>query len=405
MTILFGHPTGNPNSHNAALAHFEAGRLEAFCLPWMPTPAELALLRAIPGLAPYVSRLERRYCPALASAPRVEGRLGEWVRMLRRIAFDGRFDSEAISYEANDWLMRTMRRECRRPSVTAVHAYEDCSLEQFAEAKRIGKACIYELPAGHYPAWERREKGLREQFGSWLAPGGVPSARYVRPDQKMREMQLADLILVPCSFARSSVELHADRSVAVTPYGVDADFWQPGTNPRPDGPLRFVYAGSISLRKGIPVLFEAWKRAALEDATLELVGKWQIPDNKRSAVPAGVSMSGPMSPVELRERFRESDVFVFPSFFEGFGLVILEAMACGLPVIGSDASAAPDVLAVEYGKVFPAGDVDALAGLLRWFVDHRGDIPAMGRAARAGASRRGWSNYRALLSSAVAAIG
>src|SRR5437870_5753527 len=37
MTILFGHPTGNPNSHHAALAHLEAGRLEAFCVPWMPT--------------------------------------------------------------------------------------------------------------------------------------------------------------------------------------------------------------------------------------------------------------------------------------------------------------------------------------------------------------------------------
>ena len=219
-------------------------------------------------------------------------------------------------------------------------------------------------------------------------------------------MELADLVLVPCGFARSTVELHVDKPVAVTPYGVDSGFWQPrpNANPRREGPLRFIYAGSISLRKGIPVLFEAWKRAGLANATLELVGSWQFPGINRSVVPPGVSMSGPRSQAGLRARFWESDVFVFPSFFEGFGLVILEALACGLPVIGSDACAAPDVLAMEYGRVFPAGDVDALAGLLQWFADHRGEVPAMGLAARAAASGRGWPHYRAIVTAAVDSI-
>ena len=42
--------------------------------------------------------------------------------------------------------MRTMARECHRSTVTAVHAYEDCSLWPFMEAKRLGKACVYDLP-------------------------------------------------------------------------------------------------------------------------------------------------------------------------------------------------------------------------------------------------------------------
>jgi hypothetical protein len=45
--------------------------------------------------------------------------------------------------------MATMQRECHRTSVTAVHAYEDCSLLQFREAKRLGKACIYDMPIGY----------------------------------------------------------------------------------------------------------------------------------------------------------------------------------------------------------------------------------------------------------------
>ena len=97
-------------------------------------------------------RLSRRHFQALAGVPKVQGRVGELRRLLIRAM--GRGD-DRLSNEANDWLMRTMTRECRRSSVTAVHAYEDCSLLQFVEAKRLGKACIYDMPIGYYPAWER----------------------------------------------------------------------------------------------------------------------------------------------------------------------------------------------------------------------------------------------------------
>src|ERR1043166_8051809 len=144
--ILFGHPTGNPNSHHAALAHFESGRLEAFCVPWMPSRWELNSLRALPGMKDWVQRLERRSFKPLRRAPKVQGRLGEWRRMGRRIFGNGSISSEKLSYEANDWLMKTMARECGRKTVNARHSYEDCSLWQFEEAKRRDKACIYDLP-------------------------------------------------------------------------------------------------------------------------------------------------------------------------------------------------------------------------------------------------------------------
>ena len=96
--------------------------------------------------------------------------------------------------------MRTMTRECRRPAVTAIHAYEDCSLWQFAEAKRLGKACIYDMPIGYYPAWEHAQAELVRKFVDWLPAGGLPSSRYVRPQQKCQEMELADLVLAPSSF-------------------------------------------------------------------------------------------------------------------------------------------------------------------------------------------------------------
>ena len=257
MTILFGHPGGNPNSHNAALAYWETGLLEIFCVPWMPTPRELKFIHSIPGLSIMSDRLSRRSFPALLFAPRIEGRFGEWSRMARRIFFGGRFANEGLSYEANDWLMRTLRSACARPAVTAVHAYEDCSLWVFEESKRRGKACIYDLPIGYYPAWEQKQAELARNYSDWLPPGGLRASRYVRREQKIKEMELADLVLVPSTFVRRTVEQFMQKTVALCPYGVDSDFWHPADIQRSGDTLRFIYAGQCSLRKGIPILFEA----------------------------------------------------------------------------------------------------------------------------------------------------
>jgi glycosyltransferase involved in cell wall biosynthesis len=165
--------------------------------------------------------------------------------------------------------------------------------------------------------------------------------------------------------------------------------------------LRFIYAGQSSIRKGIPVLIEAWEKAQLRDAELVLVGSWQLATDRLKRLPAGVRFVGPVGPEKLRELYRESDVFVFPSFFEGFGLVILEAMACGLPVIASDRSAGPDVLDETCGRVVTAGDVEQLVETLRWFGTNRDRLPEMKKAARTKAERFTWEKYRAAVSDAV----
>lgn len=402
MSVLFGHPSGNPNSHHAALAHYEAGRLAAFCVAWMPTSFELTAARMLPGLGAQAARLTRRSFPPLLAAPKVESRMGEWRRMAQRLMFGGRFADEHLSYEANDWLMRTMKRECRRPTVTAVHAYEDCALWQFEEAARRDKACIYDMPIGYYPAWEHRQSELASRQADWLPAGGLPASRYVRRDQKRREMALADIVLVPSRFVARTIESYMTKRIAICPYGVDSTFWHPDPQAKSCGTLRFVYAGACSLRKGTPVLLEAWEIAGLKDARLDLVGLWNLAEHKRSALPGGVSWTGPLDPTRLRSRYQSSDVFVFPSHFEGYGLVMLEAMACGLPVIATDATAGPEVLDDGTGRVLPAGDPKALAEALTWFSMHRDRLPTMKAAARVKAAQCSWRRYRESVTAAVA---
>jgi len=403
MTVLFGHPTGNPNSHHAALAHFEAGRLEALCVPWVPAARTLRILDSIPGIAPMARRLARRRFEPLARAPMIQGRVGELSRLAQRMLGGG---GERLSYEANDWLMRVMTAECARDSVSAVHSYEDCSLSQFQEAKRRGKACIYDMPIGYYPAWEQRQAELARRYAAWLPEGGLQSSAYARPAQKREEMELADVVLAPSEFVADTIrERLPYKIVTVAPYGVEQESWDPAQGRRNrDARLTFLFVGQCSLRKGIPLLLEAWQAAGLTDARLRLVGRWQLRAGARRDLPAGASWSGAVPRSALKAEYGSADVFVVPSYFEGRALVIGEAMASALPVLTTRASGADDMVDETCGRIIPSGDLDALVDGLRWFDRNRGEIAAMGRAARLRASGCTWKNYRDRVSAAAAAF-
>lgn len=406
MSVLFGHPSGNPNSHHAALAHLEAGRLAGFCVPWLPSRRVLQLLQQVPALGNAAGRLERRHFAPLAEARLIQGRTAEMVRLLRRRLIT-RTDDERLAYEANDWLMATMARECLASGVTMVHSYEDCSLLQFREAHRLGKACIYDMPIGYYPWWEQKQRSLLQQYRDWLPQGaGLSGSRHVRPEQKIEEMRLADLVLAPSQFVADTILSHCpDRHVQLASYGVDLEYWTPRTEASAaDRPLQFLFAGQLGIRKGLPVLLEAWKSAALADAHLHLVGRWSLSAACLRDLPPQVSYHGLCSRDELRTWYRRADVFVFPSFFEGFPLVVLEAMACGLPVISTEVLRGMGLLQSDCGVEVPSGNPDALVAALRQLSAARDRLPSMRQRARAAVEHYSWLRYRQQVAAAVAAL-
>jgi glycosyltransferase involved in cell wall biosynthesis len=398
VSILFGHPTGSPFSHNAALAHLESGRLDSFCVPWMPSKGTLQLLNQIGPLRPLTQRLGRRHFAPLAGAPKIQGRMSEFCRLFVRAIGQGH---DLLTEQANDWLMRTMAHQCRRSSVTAVHAYEDCSLWQFEEAKRLGKACIYDMPIGHFAAWERTRKALEERYSDWLNADQTPlTARRV---QKTQELALADLVLAPSKFVKDTIRATGiNRPIATAPYGVDIIGWQPASVRIPKDEVTFLFVGQCSLRKGVPLLVEAWRAAGLKGARLQLVGPWQLAEAKKKNLPASIGWSRSVSPQQLRGIYQNADVFVFPTNFEGRALVIGEALASGLPVLTTDASGADDLVDETCGRIIPAENYDALVESLRWFMQRREHLAALGLSARKRATRCSWAHYRRQVSDAVA---
>lgn len=132
-----------------------------------------------------------------------------------------------------------------------------------------------------------------------------------------------------------------------------------------------LYVGALGVHKNVSTLLRAYQRARLEGnlaAKLVLVGsqRWgkdTLAVLETLRVRAEVLVAGPVAAEDLPALYSGAELFVFPSLYEGFGLPVLEAMACGTPVIVSDRGALPEV-AGDAGIVVNAEDSVALAAAM-----------------------------------------
>lgn len=169
--------------------------------------------------------------------------------------------------------------------------------------------------------------------------------------------------------------------VAVVPSGVDARFHPPSrgeiasARSRLALPERYVlYVGTVEPRKNLPTLLRAWARLkrAGDPRRLVIAGKlgWLTDDFFRALAASGledeVVRLGYVADADLPALYGGAEAFVFPSRYEGFGFPVLEAMACGTPVVCSSSSSLPEVAGDAALLHDPASDeqlADALARL------------------------------------------
>ncbi len=162
-----------------------------------------------------------------------------------------------------------------------------------------------------------------------------------------------------------------------------------------DRPFRVLFVGYLSLLKGFRYLLEAWERLRLPESELYLRGGTgdracrRIVEDYRQRIDFTVDLEyGPVP-------YGEFSVLVLPSLSDGFGLVVLEAMAAGLPVIVTERVGASDCVREGLdGFVVPAADADALAERLRRLHANRHLLAEMGAAARKRAGQFSMAAFR-----------
>jgi glycosyltransferase involved in cell wall biosynthesis len=210
------------------------------------------------------------------------------------------------------------------------------------------------------------------------------------------EHRLATNIIVFSSFTKRTLVLNGvdAEKIIINPLGVNLQLFHPPSTPRKYKVIRFLFLGSISLQKGAPLLLEAWKKLALDRAELWIVGS--PPKHVQLSIHSlcNVKITGRVPNTQLPKLLRRCDVLVLPSYAEGFGLVLLEALASGLPIITTDVTAAPDLIqdGIE-GQVITYGNLDALCKAIISFIDVPDRLAKMSAAARVCAEKYSWDNY------------
>jgi glycosyltransferase involved in cell wall biosynthesis len=189
-----------------------------------------------------------------------------------------------------------------------------------------------------------------------------------------------DRYIVFTSFFRDKfiqAGLPADK-IIIKPHGIE----DPGQGP--PGGRYALFAGRLTGAKGVKVLLRAWEKTG--GIPLKICGSGELePDVRRVAEASGgkVELLEQVPREKVLELMKSAAFLVWPSWGETFGLVALEAFACGKPVIASGVRPMSDLVENNRtGLEFKAGDADDLAQKLNWAWEHPTEMSRMGAEAR-----------------------
>jgi glycosyltransferase involved in cell wall biosynthesis len=270
-----------------------------------------------------------------------------------------------------------------------VYTFTQVGLEVLRWARANGVPSVLDNPNGHIA--DHRAVCAAESETWCRSPyRGHPARAMI--ERVEQEYALADRIRVASDWAKASmVERGVPAgSIEVVPLAIDTRKYHPVERPgEATGRFRVAFTSALSLGKGFVYLLRAMQAAGRDRFTLLLCGSTGDRCSRqlfqREAV--GIQVVTASHP---HHAYEQAELAVLPTLHDGFGFVVAEAMASGIPVVVSDRCGAADWMReVEPRWIVPARDKEALARVLIDALARRADLPKMGRAARVVAERRG----------------
>jgi len=323
-------------------------------------------------------------------------RLARYTRTDQYVIRDNFFDF---------WVSRQLGK------TSVFYGWTHHALWSLKKAKRLGILTILERANSHPVTYSRLLEAEYKKRGTRIRPYHPLIFK-----KHLKEIQETDYIAVTSQFTKQSLLENGvdERRILLTPLGVDTDHFMPGLS-REKSPLtplykrgelngyknndifRVVYIGQICLRKGIQYLLEAWNKLQLKQAELLLVG--DLVDEMKEVLQHYLHRNNTIKVLQHMPdpvpTYQQASVCILPTLEDGFGLVVLEAMACGVPVIVTDHTGAKDCVRSDVdGFIIPPYNADAIANTLLHCYHHRSQLEEMGRSARQQAEQFPWTRYQ-----------
>ncbi len=394
--LVMGHPTLNQNVRNAALAFANAGVLESF-----HTTINTTRMAMLPR-GKVFDEIKRRSLPKKVSAVTHQHPFLELTRIIGS-RYLGKLNLPTPSIlQIYEQIDSAVARNIT-PSTTKIYGYEDGSKLSFRKASLEGIETVYELPTGYWRAKEiifNRDLELSESW--WESSKGFQTSQQ-QQENKDLEISLSSQIIVASRFTADTLKLSPQMlpKLEVVPYG--SGLSRRNTAPIFNGnrKLEILYVGAITQRKGLAYLFQAIKPLQ-NSCNLTLIGMNHA-ESQILTQNANRHIWHRSLPHEaVLAKMRASDVLIFPSLFEGFGLVITEALSQGLPVITTTNTAGPDIISQgENGWIVPAHNHRDIEEILENIIQGDLNLEDMKERAYLSSQRRNWRNYQKELFDAV----
>lgn len=405
LTIF--HPFGNANTRAAVDGIYKQGILESFhtCIACF----EGSLLYRFSAYGPLKEFRRRIFSPFLRNLTftypikELGRQISEKIKLSRFTKHEkGVFCVDNICHDLDGKVAKYVLKN--KSKIDGVYAYEDLALETFSTAKQHNLKCLYDLPIGYWRAMRNLLEEEREKNPEWAMTLGAFYDSEKKLQRKDDELSLADKIYVASSFTKKTLEMYPGKlaDIEVIPYGFPTVNRERIYDDILNRKIKVLFVGGLSQRKGLSYFFDAIK--GLEDKIeATVVGKGNL--NECTALKEAllrVNYIPSLPHNEILNLMAKQDLFIFPSLFEGFGLVITEAMSQGTPVITTDRTCGPDIInnGID-GWVVEAGNSEAIRELLEQFISNPELLVKAGKKAMQTASQRPWTAYENELAESV----
>ncbi len=395
MKGIIANPGVAPYVQESVKAYQEANYLSAFYTTFISNGKGLVnkIISLMPGAA------KRRNFVALQHQYLKENPLPEILRIfatkyLKPQTADKIWEWAELKFDK--WVAAQLNKK-----IDFIHVYEHAALASLKKSKALGITSFYEQPSQHHTffndivqsQWQNHPNLKTDD--QMLLSNHKSHRRNKRRDE---ELACADYVICNSVFTKRTLLKAgiADEKIIVIPYGfpdVVKTAMPIKNNPEK---LVFLYAGNLSLRKGIHILINAWKTLPnANNHELWLIGSKQLPGFVFENMPHSIKIKENMPHQDLLNLMRQADAFILPTLADGFGMVISEAMAIGLPVICTQNSGGTEIIThLQNGLIITAGDEQAIIESINWCIKNPNQLNEIGKSALKTAEEYPWSAYR-----------
>jgi len=332
MKILISHPSSNLNNRNTVLA-LEKNKMLFKFITSVNFNTNNFYLKLLPKKI--IEYLDKRNFSTITKNIITRNLIIEIFNLIKKniLKLSHVEDYYRIDKFTSNYLNKNNKK------IDAVYCYEDAALETFRVEKKYKIKTIYELPISY---WKEHYKILKKENKRF----GISQNLNIKQSliKKNQELNLADIIIVPSNFVKKTLlkSKFKNKKIIIIPYGFNK--MKINIKNKLLKKINLLFVGNLTPRKGIIYLIKAFNKihSINKNINLTIVGKgplkFLIEQN-----PIKINLINSLPHHKILNLMKKKDIFIFPSLFEGFGLVISEAMSAGLLVMSTKNTALPEI--------------------------------------------------------------